>query len=84
MHLGMPVVALVTTEAVAAVPPEAGVLALRPEELAGAVRRFVEDPAEARAVGAQARRVALSRYGLGRFLADWDDRLAAWTPAWTR
>jgi glycosyltransferase involved in cell wall biosynthesis len=84
MHLGMPVVALATTEAVAAVPPEAGVLALRPEELAAAVRRFVSDPAEALVVGAAARRVALSRYGLGRFLADWDDRLAAWTPASAR
>jgi hypothetical protein len=84
MHLGMPVVALATTEAVAAVPPEAGVLSLRPDELATAVGRFVNDPAEARVVGEAARRVALSRYGLGRFLADWDDRLAAWTPASAR
>jgi glycosyltransferase involved in cell wall biosynthesis len=84
MHLAMPVVALATTEAVAAVPPEAGVLSLRPEELAAAVRRFVSDPAEARVVGESARGAALSRYGLGRFLADWDDRLAAWTPASVR
>jgi glycosyltransferase involved in cell wall biosynthesis len=84
MHLGMPVVALATTEAVAAVPPEAGVLTLRPDELAAAVGRFVDDPAEALRVGAAARRVALSRYGLGRFLADWDARLAAWTPASAR
>jgi hypothetical protein len=48
------------------------------------VGRFVADPAEARCVGAAARRVALSRYGLGRFLADWDARLAAWTPASAR
>ena len=81
MHLGMPVVALATTEATRAVPPEAGVLSNRPEELAAAVRRFVDDPAEARAVGAAAREAALSRYGLARFLADWDARLAAWAPA---
>jgi hypothetical protein len=81
MHLGMPVVALATTEAVAAVPPEAGVVTTRPEELAAAVWRFVHDPSEAQAVGAAARDAALSRYGLGRFLADWDARLHAWAPA---
>lgn len=84
MHLGMPVVALATTEAVAAVPPEAGVVSTRPEELAAAVRRFVADPADAQAVGAAAREVALSRYGLGRFLRDWDARLQAWAPAAVR
>ena len=81
MHLGMPVVALATTEAVAAVPPEAGVVTTRPEELAAAVWRFVHDPSEAQVVGAAARDAALSRYGLGRFLADWDARLHAWVPA---
>jgi glycosyltransferase involved in cell wall biosynthesis len=81
MHLGMPVVALGTTEAATAVPAEAGVVSTRPEELAAAAARFVEDPAAARAVGAAARRAALARYGLDRFLADWDERLAAWTPA---
>jgi glycosyltransferase involved in cell wall biosynthesis len=75
MHLGMPVVALATTEAVAAVPPEAGVVSTRTEELAAAVWRFVHDPSEAQAVGAAARAAALERYGLGRFLADWDGLL---------
>lgn len=81
MQLGMPVVAFATTEAVAAVPPAAGVVTTRPEKLAAAVRRFLHDPSEARAVGAAARETALSHYGLGRFLADWDERLAAWAPA---
>ena len=80
MHLGMPVVALATTEAVAAVPPEAGVVTTRTDELAAAVWRFIHDPSEAQAVGAAAREAALSRYGLGRFLADWDARLASWAP----
>jgi glycosyltransferase involved in cell wall biosynthesis len=84
MHLGMPVVALGTTEAVAAVPPQAGVVSTRPEELAAAVWRFVHDPTEAQVVGAAAREVALSRYGLGRFLTDWDARLYALVPAATR
>ncbi len=72
MHLGMPVVALATTETVRAVPIGAGVVSTRVEDLVNAVWRFVHDPLEAQAVGAAAREAALSRYGLGRFLADWD------------
>jgi glycosyltransferase involved in cell wall biosynthesis len=77
MHLGMPVVALAATEAPRAVPQGAGVVTSDPDELVAAVRRFVADPDEARAVGAAAREAALSSYGLKRFLADWDERLAA-------
>ncbi len=78
MHLGMPVVGLAATEAPLAVPTGAGVLSNRPEELAAAVRRFLDDPVEAHAVGAAAREAALARYGLARFLADWDERLSSW------
>lgn len=76
MHLGMPVVALAATDVVAAVPPEAGVTSTRPDVLADAVWRFVHDASLAEAAGAAAREVALARYGLGRFLADWDTLLA--------
>jgi len=79
MHLGLPVVGLAMTEAPLAVPSGAGVLTNDPAELAAAVRRFLDDPAEAQAVGAAGREAALARYGLGRFLADWDERLAALT-----
>jgi hypothetical protein len=72
MHLGMPVVALATTEAPAAVPPEAGVVSNDFDQLEAALRRLVADPAEARARGLAARRAALRRYGLARFLRDWD------------
>jgi glycosyltransferase involved in cell wall biosynthesis len=72
MHLGMPVVALGTTEAAEAVPPEAGVVSTDLERLTGAVRRLVADPDEARERGRAARSAALARYGLDRFLADWD------------
>jgi glycosyltransferase involved in cell wall biosynthesis len=72
MHLGMPVVALATTEVVEAVPPEAGVLSTRVEVLADAARRLVADPERARLMGKAARVAATGRYGLGRFLADWD------------
>jgi glycosyltransferase involved in cell wall biosynthesis len=72
MHLGMPVVALATTEVVEAVPPEAGVLSTRVEVLADAARRLVADPEQARLMGKAARVAATGRYGLRRFLADWD------------
>jgi hypothetical protein len=72
MHLGMPVVALATTEVVEAVPPEAGVVSTRVEVLAEAARRLVADPEQARLMGKAARAAATARYGLDRFLADWD------------
>jgi glycosyltransferase involved in cell wall biosynthesis len=84
MHLGMPVVALATTEAVTAVPPEAGVVTNRLDDLAAAMWRFVHDPSEAQRTGEAAREAALSRYGLGRFLADWEVRLRSAVPASVR
>ncbi len=75
MHLGMPIVALATTEVPEAVPSEAGVVSTRIDVLADAVRALVEDPEQARERGEAARAAALRRYGLERFLADWDDLL---------
>jgi glycosyltransferase involved in cell wall biosynthesis len=75
MHLGMPVVALATTEAPEAVPAEAGVISTRLDVLASAARDFLADPDRAREAGRAARAAALERYGLERFLADWDDLL---------
>jgi glycosyltransferase involved in cell wall biosynthesis len=72
MQLGMPVVAVAATEASRAVPPAAGVVSADPDELFAAVRAFVADPEAARIAGKAARAHALDRYGLGRFLRDWD------------
>jgi hypothetical protein len=72
MHLGMPVVALATTEAVEAVPPEAGVVSTDVRVLGARLAELIADRPRAREVGLAARRHALARYGLGRFLADWD------------
>lgn len=80
MHLGMPVVALATTEVPEAVPPDAGVVSNNFDVLAGALRRFASEPGEALAYGSAARKAALARYGLARFLSDWDallDRVVA-------
>ena len=75
MHLGMPVVALGTTEVHEAVPAEAGVVSTKVDVLAGAMKRMVDDPDEAAERGRAARAAVLERYGLERFLADWDDVL---------
>src|SRR4029078_1554092 len=72
MQMGMPVIGLATTEAVAAVPPDAGVLATRVETLVVAAHWLLDEPDAARRLGARAREVALARHGLDRFLADWD------------
>ncbi len=72
MHLGMPVVALATTEVVEAVPADAGVVSTRPEVLWDAVAGYLHDEDAARLAGKAARAAALERYGLHRFLGDWD------------
>jgi len=72
MHLGLPVVALATTEVVEAVPAKAGFVSTDVDVLVDAVRRLIADPDEARQRGRVARVAALERYGLARFLAEWD------------
>ena len=75
MHLGLPVVALATTEAPDAVPAGAGVVSNRIDVLQAAVRRFAAEPEEAALAGKTGRAAALERFGLARFLSDWDDLL---------
>lgn len=72
MHLGMPVVALATTETPRAVPAAAGVVSNDLDELARGIRELVHDPALAAERGRNARRHALEHYGLGAFLREWD------------
>jgi len=72
MQLGMPVVALATTEVVEAVPPGAGVVSTDVDVLSRGLRELIADPDLARERGRAARRAALDRYGLERFLDDWD------------
>lgn len=75
MHIGMPVVAIASTEAVHAVPPAAGVISTRVEDLVKAMRTLLNDPVMARQMGKSAREYALDRYSLTRFLNRWDDLL---------
>lgn len=76
MHLGMPVVALASTEAPRAVPPEAGAVSADVDELLRCAERLVANPDEARRRGLAAREAALERYGLGKFQDHWDELLA--------
>jgi glycosyltransferase involved in cell wall biosynthesis len=75
MHLGMPVVALATTEVTEAVPANAGLVTNDRARLEGALNRFLADPERAREHGLHARDAVRERYGLDRFLSDWDELL---------
>lgn len=75
MHLGMPVVALSTTETPHAVPPAAGIVSNDPDVLVDSARTLLGDLDAARRMGEAAREHALDRFGLKRFLADWDELL---------
>jgi glycosyltransferase involved in cell wall biosynthesis len=75
MHLGMPVVALATTEAARAVPLEAGAISTDVGELVRQAGLLIRDPDEARERGRAARQAALDRYSLGPFLGAWDTLL---------
>ena len=75
MHLGMPVVALATTEAHEAVPPGAGICSTDVERLVRELRTLRAEPERARTVGAAGRAHVLERYGLEKFLTGWDDVL---------
>jgi outer membrane murein-binding lipoprotein Lpp len=57
------------------VPPAAGAISTDAAELHAAVSRFIRDPEAARAAGLAAREAAGARYGLKRFLREWDQLL---------
>jgi hypothetical protein len=72
MMLGMPVAGLAMTEAAEVIPGDAAVLTNDLDALTARVRRLLDEPDEARALGRRARTFALERFGVDRFLADWD------------
>ena len=75
MHLGMPVVALATTEAPRAVPASAGVVTASVAEMTVAIGRLIADPETAQLLGKGAREAVAARYSLERFLDDWETLL---------
>ena len=58
--------------AVAAVPADGGVLDTRVDTLVDAAEWLLRDADAARRMGARARQAVRTRYGVDRFLADWD------------
>ncbi|MGN6251021.1 MAG: glycosyltransferase [Marmoricola sp.] len=77
MMLGMPVVGLAMTEAAEVVPRGAAYLGNDVDDLVAQARLLLHEPARAEALGAEARLFALRRFGVERFLADWDELLAS-------
>jgi hypothetical protein len=75
MHLAMPVIAVAATEAVEAIPAGAGAVSTDVRVLTDAFRRYLHEPEAAREAGVVARSAAVERYGLKRFLADWNELL---------
>jgi hypothetical protein len=65
-------VVLDTTEASRAVPPEVGALSNDLDVLRREAALLLRDPDEARRRGGLARAAALERYGMERFVRDWD------------
>jgi len=57
------------------VTPAAGVVSNRVDTLIAALRWLAAEPDRARQMGCAAREHALVRYGLDRFLRDWDEVL---------
>lgn len=77
MTIGMPVVALATTELPSVITNgENGFVSCDVPWLVDRMRDLIADPAEARRLGANARRLASERFGLARFIADWNAAFA--------
>jgi hypothetical protein len=77
MMVGVPVVALATTEVVTAVEHGvSGFLATDEGELVTAMRHLLADADLAREMGAAAKRRAEKRFGIDRFVRDWSTTLA--------
>ena len=77
LTIGMPVVALATTELPSVI--ESGVhgyISCEPDELIARMRDLLGDPDLARRLGANAHELARARFGMPRFIRDWNDAFA--------
>ncbi len=80
MMLGMPVVALATTEHANAIENGvSGYVDTSVERLVGRMGELLADPGEARRLGEGARRRAEERFGIERFVRDWNEAFTAVT-----
>ncbi len=73
MTLGMPVVALATTELPTVIQNGVnGFISCNPDELIERMKSLLEEPEKARRIGNNARQTAEKRFGLTRFINDWN------------
>jgi hypothetical protein len=80
MMVGMPIVGLATTELPAVIRNgDNGYLHNDTNELCAVMKRLLDEPNLARSWGERARRTALERFAIDRFVADWDRALASVT-----
>lgn len=77
MEIGLPVVALATTELVSVIKDgENGVIGTDVGYLIERMRGLLDDPEEARRLGEAGRRTIRERFGLERFATDWEAAFA--------
>lgn len=77
MTVGMPVVALATTELPTVITDgESGFVSCDIVHLVNAMQRLLDDPEEAGRIGSNAREIALERFSLERFARDWNAAFA--------
>jgi glycosyltransferase involved in cell wall biosynthesis len=73
MMIGIPLVALATTEMATVIRDgENGLADTSVERLVEGMRRLLRDPREARRLGEAGQRTARERFGIWRFVADWN------------
>jgi glycosyltransferase involved in cell wall biosynthesis len=76
MTIGMPIVGLATTELATVIRNgESGYIDTNVNALIGVMREMLRDSDEARRLGNGARKVALERFHIDRFVRDWNDTL---------
>jgi glycosyltransferase involved in cell wall biosynthesis len=74
LMLGMPVVALATTEMPTVLEDgRSGIVHTDPARLIDGARALLADPAYARRLGEQGRAIARERFSIERFCRDWDE-----------
>ena len=80
MMVGLPIVGLATTEMVTAIENGvSGYIDTDVSKLVWHMRRLLSDPAEAQRLGQGARRQALKRFNIQRFVSDWNAAFASVT-----
>lgn len=80
MMVGLPIIGLATTEMVTAIENDvSGYVDTNVDKLLSHMERLLAAPSEARRLGEGARRKALERFNIQRFVSDWNEAFATVT-----